>query len=143
MNRIWQQLAIATNWPILVAAGVLSALGVMSIYADSPVDGAHQLIFLAVAVACMALFQAVDYRTIGRLSWGFYVLSLLLVLYTVAGAFLESHKLPGLPGVKLTKRACNWIRVGTFSLQPAELMKVAFIPVLARSLRFRPNHRSF
>src|SRR5437868_5816592 len=87
MNRIWQQLAIATNWPILVAAGVLSALGVLSIYADNPTDGTRQLVFLAVAVACMALFQAVDYRTIGRLSWGFYVVSLLLVLYTVAGAF--------------------------------------------------------
>jgi cell division protein FtsW (lipid II flippase) len=143
MNRIWQQLAIATNWPILVAAGVLSALGVMSIYADNPVDGNRQVIFLAVAVACMALFQAVDYRTIGRMSWGFYVLSLLLVLYTVAGAFLESHYLPRLPGVKVTKGACNWIRFGTFSLQPAELMKVAFILVLARYLRFRSNYRSF
>ena len=143
MNRLWQQLAIATNWPVLVAAGVLSALGLMSVYAKSPDDGTRQLVFLGVAVACMALFQAVDYRKVGRLSWGFYVLSLLLVLYTVAGAFLESHGLPRLPGVKITKGACNWIRFGSFSLQPAELMKVAFILVLARYLRFRSNYRTF
>ena len=143
MSRLWQQLAIATNWPILVAAAVLSALGIMSIYAKSSVDGTRQLVFLGVAVACMTLFQAVDYRKIGRLSWGFYALSLLLVLYTVAGAFLESHKLAHLPGVKITKGACNWIRFGSFSLQPAELMKVSFILVLARYLRFRSNYRTF
>ena len=143
MNRLWQQLAIATNWPVLVAAGVLSALGVMSIYAEDAVDGTRQVVFLGVAVACMALFQAVDYRKIGRLSWGFYVLSLLLVLYTVVGAFFETHGLPRLPGVKITKGACNWIRFGSFSLQPAELMKVAFILVLARYLRFRSNYRTF
>ena len=138
MNRIWQQLAIATNWPVLVAAGVLSALGLVSIYAEDPVDGTRQLVFLGIAVGCMALFQAVDYRNIGRLSWPFYVVSLLLVLYTVVG-----RSVPGLPGVRVTKGACNWIRFGGFSLQPAELMKVAFILVLARYLRFRSNYRTF
>ena len=142
MNRLWQQLGIATNWPVLVAVGVLSSLGLMSVWAKSPTDGVRHLVFLGVAVVSMALFQAVDYRKIGRLSWGFYVLSLLLVLYTVVGAFLEPRGLQ-LPGVKITKGACNWIRFGTFSLQPAELMKVAFILVLARYLRFRSNYRTF
>ena len=143
MNRLWQQLAIATNWPVLVAAGVLSALGILSIWADNPVDGTRQLVFLGVAFACMALFQAVDYRTIGRLSWGFYVMSLLLVLYTVVGGWLDGRGMTPLPGTKITKGACNWIRFGTFSLQPAELMKVGFILVLARYLRFRSNYRTF
>ena len=143
MNRVWQQLAIATNWPVLVAAGVLSALGMISIWAYDPVDGTRQIVFLCVAVGCMALFQAVDYRVIGRLSWGFYVLSLLLVLYTVVGGLAEQRKVHWLPGVKITNGACNWIRFGTFGLQPAELMKVAFILVLARYLRFRSNYRTF
>jgi cell division protein FtsW (lipid II flippase) len=137
MNRIWQQLAIATNWPVLVAAAVLSALGMVTIWADNPTDGARQSVFLGVAVLCMALFQVVDYRRIGQLSWGFYALSFLLVMYTVVG-----RSIPGLPGVKLTKGACNWIRFGSVSLQPAELMKVAFILVLARYLRFRSNYRT-
>lgn len=142
MNRIWQQLAIATNWPVLVAAAVLSSLGMLSIWADNPTDGMRQLVFLGAALLCMALFQAVNYQKIGRVAWGFYVLSALLVLYTVVGAFLESHRLPSLPGVKITKGACNWIRFGSFGLQPAELMKVAFILVLARYLRFRSNYRT-
>jgi rod shape determining protein RodA len=143
MNRLWQQLAIATNWPVLVAAAVLSSLGILSIWADNSTDGVRQLVFLGVAVACMTLFQAVDYRTIGKLSWGFYILSLLLVLYTVVGGMLDARGMTPLPGTKIIKGACNWIRFGSVSLQPAELMKVAFIMVLARYLRFRSNYRTF
>jgi cell division protein FtsW (lipid II flippase) len=142
MNRIWQQLAIATNWPVLLAVGVLSTLGVVSIWADSPIDGKKQLIFLVVAVGCMALFQAVDYRVIGRFSVPFYLFSMSLVLYTVLGKFAEKHGHP-LPFVHTIKGACNWINFGPASLQPAELMKVSFVMVLARYLRFRSNYRTF
>ena len=141
MNKAWQQLGIATNWPVLVAVGVLSALGVMTIWAHAPTDGVRQLVFLGVAVSCMALFQAVDYRRIGKLSWAFYVLSLMLVLYTVVGGAMESRGM-ALPGVRNVKGACNWIKFGSFGLQPAELMKVSFIMVLARYLRFRSNYRT-
>ena len=67
MNRLWQQLAIATNWPVLVAVAVLSSFGIISIWADNPDDGIKQLIFLGVAVACMTLFQAVNYLKIGAM----------------------------------------------------------------------------
>ena len=122
MNRIRQQLAIATNWPVLLAVGVLSSLGVISIWADSPVDGKKQLVFLVVAIGCMALFQAIDYRVIGRLSVPFYLFSMSLVLYTVLGKMAEKHGHP-LPFVHTIKGACNWINFGPASLQPAELMK--------------------
>src|SRR5215217_5988479 len=84
MNRLWQQLAIATNWPVLVAVSVLAALGVCSIWADSKPDAQKQVIFIAVGVACMLLFQGVNYQKLGRLSWFFYIVSMLLLLYTVA-----------------------------------------------------------
>lgn len=136
MNKLWQQLAIATNWPVLAAAGVLTSLGCMSIWADSRADGIKQLIFLGVGVLAMAAFQAFDYRTIGRFAWGFYLLSLLLILYTVLGTQMS------LPFAKPIKGQCNWINFGPMSLQPAELMKVAFVLVLARYLRFRSNYRT-
>ena len=43
------------------------------------------VLFMFVAVACMTLFQAVDYRVIGRFAAAFYVGSLLLVIYTLIG----------------------------------------------------------
>lgn len=141
VKRIWQRLAIATNWPVLVAVAVLSAMGIVSILAASKADGIKQCIFLAVAVACMGLFQAVNYLKIGRLAWGFYCLSLLLVLYTVMGNVAQAHHHP-LPGVHTTKGVCAWINFGPVSLEPAELMKVAFVMVLARYLRYRNNYRT-
>jgi len=141
MNRLWQQLAIATNWPVLVAAAVLSGLGVLSIWADNPEDGVRQLIYLGVAVICMALFQAVNYQKIGRVAWGFYVLSALLVLYTVVGSTIGGET--PIPFVRRVNGAYNWIKCGPLGVQPAELMKVSFILVLARYLRFRSNYRTF
>ena len=140
-NKIWQRLAIATNWPVLVAVAVLSAMGIVSILAASRADGIKQCVFLGVAIACMALFQAINYQKIGKLSWGFYVVSLMLVGYTVLGNIAQAHG-HALPGVHTTKGVCAWINFGPVSLEPAELMKISFVMVLARYLRYRKNYRS-
>jgi cell division protein FtsW (lipid II flippase) len=150
MSKLWQKLAIATNWPVLVSVAVLSALGIISIWADNPKDGLKQLVFLGVAVACMTLFQGVNYLKIGRYAWALYVLSLLLVLYTVA-ASIKGGPNPGpgvhpLPGVGPVKGAYAWITFGPasnpVSVEPAELCKFAFVMVLGRYLRFRSNYRT-
>ena len=137
MRKLWQQLGIATNWPVLVAVAVLAALGNISIWAHFPPDGTKQCVFLGVSVVCMGLFQAVNYQRIGRWAWPFYVLSLLLILYTVIGA-----KFGGIPGVHYVNGAYAWITFSGFSLEPAELMKIAYVLVLARYLRFRSNYRT-
>lgn len=141
MNRLWQKLAIATNWPVLVAVFVLTTLGVITIYADSPADGRKQFVFVFVAIACLAAFQAVDYRVIGRFSIPFYCLSIALVIYTLVGGVAERSGHP-IPFVHNTRGAYNWINFGPASLQPAELLKIATIMLLARYLRFRSNFRT-
>ncbi|MGF1634705.1 MAG: FtsW/RodA/SpoVE family cell cycle protein [Phycisphaerae bacterium] len=136
MNRLWEQLAIAANWPILAAVGVLSGMGILSIWSNDPETGIKQLAFLLIAFGAMGLFQTVNYLKLGRLAWIFFSLSLLLVLYTVVGRYV------GVPGVRMIKGACNWISFGPVSLQPAELVKVSFIMVLARYLRYRTTYRT-
>jgi cell division protein FtsW (lipid II flippase) len=146
LNALWRQLAIATNWPVLVAVTVLSALGVLSIWADTRGDNnpewIKQLIFLGIALGCMTLFQAIDYRTIGRFSWGFYLLSLLLLIYTVVPF---THAGPGdnrILMVPQTNGSYAWINFRIMRFQPAELTKIAFVMVMARYLRFRSNYRT-
>ncbi len=140
-SKLWQQLAIATNWPVLVAVAMLSSLGVISIWADKQEEGEKQLVFLAVAIGCMALFQAVNYAKIGRFAWGFYLFSLLLISYTVV-----AEKVHGLPCCHEIKGVYAWLSFGSgsasVSLEPAELMKIAFVLLLARYLRFRSNYRT-
>src|SRR5215467_11626983 len=70
LGRLWWKLAITTNWPILVAVIVLSAMGIVSIWADTR-DTLHpewpkQIAFLVAAILCMTAFQAVNYQKIGR-----------------------------------------------------------------------------
>ncbi|MGA2497055.1 MAG: FtsW/RodA/SpoVE family cell cycle protein [Tepidisphaeraceae bacterium] len=144
MNRIWRQLAIASNWPILVAVLVLASIGVVSIQAHSvadphaAADAQKQMLFIAIGFGVMLAMQAVSYLAIGRFAWPFYILSLASLVYTV---------LPGMPtgaflGVPEIKGQRNWINAGPVKFQPAELMKVAFCMVMARYLRFRSNYRT-
>jgi rod shape determining protein RodA len=140
IRRFWEQLAIATNWPVLVAVMILASMGILSIWAADPGDGFKQLVFLGVSFVCMMLFQAVNYQQIGRWAWVFYVFSLMLIAYTLAARVVS------LPFVHQTKGVYAWLnfRIGSFdaSLEPAELMKLAFVLVLARYLRYRSNYRT-
>jgi cell division protein FtsW (lipid II flippase) len=62
--------------------------------------------------------------------------SLALIAYTVVAPKLH------LPFAGRIKGQSNWLNFGPASLQPSELMKVAFVMVLARYLRFRSNYRT-
>ena len=140
MPRLVRKLATATSWPILMAVLVLSAIGCVSIAAESStLNIRKQLIFIAIGSAGMFFFQAVNYLEIGRYSWAFYSASLLLIIYTVA---------PGVPrtgfgSVPNIKGAQAWIDFKYLHLEPAELMKLAYCMVMARYLRFRSNYRSW
>jgi len=141
MNRLWRQLAIAANWPLLLAVTVLSVLGVMSIWVDKPLEGPKQLVFLAIAVGVLAAMQAVNYQILGRYAWTLYILSLVLIAYTLAGSVAEAHG-HSIPGVHSSHGACCWISFpGGVSFEPSELMKISYILVLARYLRYRENYR--
>src|SRR4029079_11416465 len=120
----------------------LSSVGVISIWGDAPDEGKKQLIFMFVGLGCLIAFQAVNYLHIGRFAWGFYVISILMIAYTLL-PFIQAG--PGdsrLFRVPLTGGAYNWINFGPIKVQPAELMKIAFCMVMARYLRFRSNYRT-
>jgi rod shape determining protein RodA len=140
LNRFWAQLSIATNWPVLLAVLVLSFLGAASIWAHDQASGSKQFIYLAVGFGCLFAFQAVNYRIIGYWVWPFYIFSLLLVVYTLLGSHFP------VPFVHNIKGVYAWIdfKAGgqEISLEPSELVKVSFVLVLARYLRYRSNYRT-
>ncbi|HEY2760230.1 MAG TPA: FtsW/RodA/SpoVE family cell cycle protein [Pirellulales bacterium] len=140
MNRLWQQLAIATNWPVLAAIGVLCAMGIISIAAQAPDEALKQLAFLGIGIGLMAVVQAMNYQVIGRFAWVFLIGSLVLVLYTVVGA-MRGGATP-LPLVRPVNGAYAWLRLGSMSFEPSEVTKIAYILVMARYLRFRTTYRT-
>src|SRR5436305_15152001 len=128
-KNLWQQLAIATNWPVLAAVAVLCFLGSCSIWYYPRADGVKQLIFVGIATGCLLLMQGINYQKIGRWAWTFYVLSLLLLLYTCIPATHVPKNSNALFRVPNHGGNYAWINCGPLSLQPAELTKIAFILV--------------
>ncbi len=144
MDKLWRQLAIATNWPVLLAVAVLSGTGILSIWAHSAADtrvagdAVKQLVFFGVGIILMFLTQTINYVRVGRYAWPFYIASLLLLIYTVMPGVRSS----GFLSVPRINGSRAWIDFGLLNLQPAELTKVGFCMVLAHYLRYRSNYRT-
>ncbi len=125
MQRDRLREALAYFVPLLISAAVLAALGLVSVRAWSDEEGVKQGVFLCVGLAAMLAVQLVSYRDLLVISPILLGLSLLLVMYTVAGRFVT------VPLVHETNRAWLWITVGPIKLQPSELVKIALIMVMA------------
>jgi rod shape determining protein RodA len=145
MNSIWRQLAIATNWPVLVAVAVLCSIGITSIWAHAPADGQKQLVFACIGLGLLIAIQMVNYQVLARFAWGFYFLSLIPLAYTVLGSVIGTgrHGDNPLPLVYNVNGAYAWLKFGGFSLQPAELTKISFVMVMSHYLRYLRNYRNF
>ncbi len=135
-------------WPIFLAAMALACVGILAIYlAERPEAGVQsnlplwklmltqyhlkQLLFLITGLAMFFFLVALDYRKIGRYSYLFFSITIVLL---IAVRFLH------VPHVTGTRR---WFALGPLRLQPSELAKIAFILALAWYLRFRRNYRTF
>jgi len=136
-------------WLLMAAALALTALGLAGIYSTADPDqsfrdtyAAKQLVWLAVALVVFVLALVPSYTRLARASYALYALSLLaLVVLAVMRRF--NLEIPGF--IYLNRGAYSWIAVPGigFKVQPAELMKIAFIMSLAYYLRYRKNYRTF
>lgn len=144
-DNLWGRLAIATNWPVLVAVFVLTGIGITSIWAHDPIDGRKQLIFAGVGMGLLIAIQMVNYQVLAKFAWGFYFASLIPLCYTVLGSVIGTGRAGDepLPFVKNINGAYAWLNFPGFSFQPAELTKISFVMVMAHYLRYRSNYRNF
>ncbi|MBI3185529.1 MAG: putative lipid II flippase FtsW [Myxococcales bacterium] len=119
---------------LLAAVLALLTLGLVMVYSSSAIcahektgDGFHyvirQLVAAGVGLLAMALAMRIGYRKLARLAYPLLVFAVGLMVAVV------------LPGVGSTAGgATRWIRLGGFSVQPAEVAKVAWVLYLAYSL---------
>lgn len=141
MQRDGTRAALSFILPLTMAVLVLTAAGMVSIRAIADDEGLKQIraiagdegtkqaIFLLFGLAAALAVQMVNYRRLLALSPLLFALSLIPVLYTVAGRFA------GVPLVRPINGAYAWILLGPISIQPAELTKIALVLVLAWTLR--------
>lgn len=81
------------------------------------------LAFLCVGFVGMTVGRFLDYRIWQKLAWPIFGLSLALMALTMVPGV--AHRAGG---------ASRWISLGSFTLQPAELLKIALVMVLALKL---------
>ncbi|GAB0119425.1 rod shape-determining protein RodA [Acidisoma sp. 7E03] len=117
-GKVWQ-----TNWFFVLLVCCLASVGYAALYAaagGSPEPYAQkQLVRFLIGLVLMLAIAMTDIRIIARWSWWFYALGIVLLL--VVAKF--GH---------VGKGAQRWIAIGSFQLQPSELMKLFLVLGLAR-----------
>lgn len=120
------------DFMLLLIVGVLTLFGLMMVYDASVIQGLKdfgdsyyyirsQLIWVALGAGSLIFFTRFDYKRFKSLSVPFLLFSFLLLLAVF---------IPGL-GVS-GGGAHRWLKLGTFTVQPAEIIKLASVIYLAR-----------
>ncbi|MCH8053074.1 MAG: rod shape-determining protein RodA [Planctomycetes bacterium] len=132
------------TWPgiaIFAASMCLCVVGLLCIIAVEGSAGAaalKQVVFVIASLAAGAAVLAVGYQRLGRFAYALFGFGLfLLALMVLARVF---H---GLPMIRPINGTYRWISLPGFSVQPSEIMKVAFIIGLAWYLRHKEDVRRF
>lgn len=112
---------------LLPMAGLLSAVGVTTIYRLNPDDALRQSLWVVIGVVLFAATLIAlrhDYRRIESYKYLLGIGSLVLLA------------LPALPGIGQTINGARlWVKVGPLQFQPGELAKILLIVFLAGYLR--------
>ncbi len=121
------------DWPLFVTVATIAVIGVTNLYsATSATTSAlselyiQQIYWLTLGAGAAVLVVAIDYRHYERLGWWAYGIGIALLMLV----FLLAPEIRG---------SQRWIRIGSFSLQPSEVMKLIIIVALAKYLHNDPK----
>ncbi len=121
------------DWPLFLMAAAVAVGGVINLYSATSAAGAslrdvyiQQIYWLTLGAGAAVLVVAIDYRHFERFGWVAYGFGIaLLILVFLLGRDIRGSQ--------------RWIPIGSFSLQPSELMKIFLIIALAKHLHNDPR----
>jgi rod shape determining protein RodA len=121
------------DWPLFVVVAAIALIGVVNLYSAANAMPAQlrdiyitQIYWLTLGAGVAVLVASIDYRYYERYGWVAYGIGIVLL----ALVFLLAREVRG---------SQRWIPIGSFSLQPSELMKVFFIVAMAKHLHDDPR----
>lgn len=121
------------DWPLFVVSAAIAVVGVVNLYSATSASGQayqdiyiQQIYWLTLGAGAAVVAAAIDYRHYERSAWFIYGAGITLLMLV----FLLGTNIRG---------STRWIFVGSFSLQPSELMKVVLIIALAKYLHNDPK----
>jgi rod shape determining protein RodA len=121
------------DWALFVVVAAIAVIGVVNLYSATSAAGPvlmdiyiQQIYWLTLGAGVAVLVAAIDYRHYERHGWIAYGAGVALLVLV----FLLGNTIRG---------STRWINVGTFTLQPSELMKIVLIIALAKYLHNDPK----
>lgn len=125
------------EWRILGVVLLLSSIGLLNLYSftyngegvGSPLF-LKQIVWLGIGLVVMFVVAFIDYRYYADFAYPiFFIFLLLLILVFGFGV--------------ITSGARRWIRLGSFSFQPSEFIKIAMIITLAKFYQTPPDRKGY
>ena len=122
-------------WLVVIAALLLSILGILAISTTEPGFARRQAFFLPIALMAALIVAVPDYRLVRRVVPALSIITLLLLVFVL---------IPLVPTwlVRPYNGARRWINLGLMDFQPSELAKVVWVLAMATWFRLRPNLKS-
>lgn len=125
MRRLWFDMLWRTDWLLLGSLLSLTVIGLLMVYSigasndvGSLLQFKKQVVAVVVGFIAMVLLAVLDYRQIKSLGLVIYALGLAsLISVLVFGSTIRGTQ--------------GWFKLGSFSVQPVEIAKVAFAVFLA------------
>jgi rod shape determining protein RodA len=118
------------QWGLLLLLGLIAGIGFAMLYsaANGDVDpwASRQMIRFAIVLVAVIAVAVIDVAYWFRAAYWIYAIALLLVV---------AVDLRGIVGMG----AQRWIGIGSFQLQPSEVMKIALVLALARYFHCLPS----
>jgi rod shape determining protein RodA len=154
LSQILSGRMLAARVIMVAAAAALISIGLATIYAAGHPAGVdptaasrkihdislkydRQMLFAAVAFFAMVVASSFPYRLLGRVSYLFYGIILVML------AMLLVARVVHIPFIDSSHGSYRWFTFGNMQFQPSEFCKLAYIVALAWYLRYRTNCRSF
>jgi rod shape determining protein RodA len=98
------------DWLILILVLAIGLIGLLAVKSIAPTLFLSQLIWFILGLGLFFLFSQINYQVYQRAGWYFYFGSLIFLLVT----FIFGQ---------VTRGAVRWIQIGSFNLQPSEIVK--------------------
>lgn len=132
-----RRLFIHFEWKMLGVVLLLSSIGLLNLYSFTsngegmgPPLFLKQMLWLGIGLVVMLVVAFIDYRYYADFAYPIFFIFLFLLLLVFGFGVITSG-------------ARRWIRLGAFSFQPSEFMKIALIIALAKFYQTPPDRKGY
>lgn len=131
--QIDRRLFIHFDWTLLGLILIIAGIGILNLYsatATIEVSGTpyylKQIFWLLIGMFMMVVIAFIEYRYFSDIAYLIYGIALILLIAVLVYGMITSG-------------AQRWIRVGSLSFQPSELVKISLILALAKFFHHPPQ----